>query len=186
MKNTGGPRAALAVIGLFAIGVGLQPDANAQVPPPTPSPGATAPPLPTASPPAGRGRRRGSDTTAKPSGAPEPSASPTSPAFSTLDGSWEVQTQYRDRTTYSHFTLRQQGNAVGGTWSIDGQKVPVDGTYDGRLIKLSAKRAAGEFTFSGYVEGATDMVGLIENAGSKVAFTASHRSPLRAPLKRGR
>ena len=85
---------------------------------------------PTATPQAsGKGRR---GATAAPSGAPQATATPTSPAYSSLDGSWEVQVQKYDATTYSSFTLKQDGNSVSGTWNVDGKKLP-----DERFVRWS-------------------------------------------------
>jgi hypothetical protein len=135
----------------------------------------TAPPTAT---PAPRGRRRAPAATAQ----PDATATPTSPAFSTLDGNWEVQVQRIDTTFYSHFTVKQDGTAVAGTWFVDGLKIPMEGTYDGRLFHFIAKDPKGDLDMSGYVENATDMVGIVDNGKGNVpnanplAFTAEHRA----------
>jgi hypothetical protein len=109
---------------------------------------------------------------------PEATATPTSPAYASLDGTWEVQVQYTNRTDYSYIALKQGDNgALTGQWKIDGKMYPLDGTYDGRLIHMVAKGPGGEVTLSGYVETASDMVGLVDYGSGKtqVAFTAEHR-----------
>lgn len=161
----------------------------AQVVPPNPVPTQTPPPNvplnpvpPTASPsPTPQpGRRRGArpSASATPKG-PEPTPTPTSPAFASLDGTWEVQVQYSDHTTYSYFDLVQTTNTLSGDWRYQGKKDVLDGTYDGRLIKMVVKLPSGSVTLSGYVENSTDMVGLVDFNDGKtpVAFTAEHREP---------
>ena len=180
-------------------------------PPPPPLPGPTAAPsvfatalpsgaaLPTVAPtpeasatPSGRrGRRhRGAtpESSASPSttSAPEPTATPTSPAFATLDGTWEVQLQYIDHTDYAYLDVTQNsGGTLIGTWRApNGKSYPFEGTYDGRLIRMTAKQPANSIVFSGYVEGAQDMVGLVDfGAGAKdqTPFTAEHRGGVPAP-----
>lgn len=138
---------------------------------PTAAPSAVPPTIsPSETPsPRGRRRRRGGSPSASPSAAaattaPAPTATPTSPAFATLDGTWELQLQYIDHTEYSYLTLVQTtGGALTGTWRMSGRNAahyPLSGTYDGRLIRLSATEPSGPVTFSGYVEGASDMIGL--------------------------
>jgi hypothetical protein len=163
------------------------PDVTLNPVPPTASPT----PAPTAAPtPVPRGRGRGRATPAPASSAqktPEPTPTPTSPAFASLDGTWEVQVQYIDHTTYAYFDLTQKLDALAGAFRYEGKKYTLDGTYDGHLIKLVAKMPQGNVTFSGYVENASDMVGLIDfGSGKSVAFTAEHRAaPIKNILKRG-
>jgi hypothetical protein len=145
---------------------------------PTPLPSVTAAP-PTAPPtPSPRGRR-GSTPRPSGSGSPAPTATPTSPAFASLDGTWEVQVQYPDHTLYSFFVLRQKDNALSGAWRVDGKEYPLEGTYDGRLIRITVKQPAGEVSMAGYVENASDMVGLVDygKGGTSPPFTAEHRGP---------
>jgi hypothetical protein len=116
-----------------------------------------------------------------------PSAGPTSPAFATLDGIWEVQVQYIDRTDYSHFTLKQNGQTIAGTWNVEKASYPIEGTYDGRLFRFSIKQPTATLQLSGYVETASDMVGIIvPEKGANTAFTASHRSPIKPIFGRRR
>jgi hypothetical protein len=166
-------------------------DAAAQIVPPNPVPTATpipsatlnpvpptASPVPTATPPPPRGRRGRPSPSSGPK-SPEPTATPTSPAFASLDGTWEVQVQYSDHTNYGYFDVLQTTSTLTGNWRYQGKKFPMDGTYDGRLIKMVAKLPQGNVTLSGYVENATDMVGLIDFNDGKtpIAFTAEHRQP---------
>ncbi len=146
---------------------------------PTIAPAPTDVPSPSPSP-APRGRKgRPKPALPEATTAPEPSATPTSPAFATLDGTWEVQLQYIDRTEYSYFTLVQAPTgALSGVWKVGGKTYPLDGTYDGRLIRIVVKEPTTDVTISGYVEGASDMVGTMDLMGGKTdptAFTAEHR-----------
>ena len=210
--------AALAFV--VAFGPTSATSAGAQAaPPPPPLPGPTAPPselatplpssaaVPTVTPtasaaPAGRrGRhRRGAvpvesaSPGASSTPAPAPTATPTSPAFATLDGTWEVQLQYIDHTDYAYLDVHQNsGGTLSGTWRAPGGKsYPFAGTYDGRLIKMTATEPAASVVFSGYVEGAQDMVGLVDlgnGAANQTPFTAEHRggsSSTSAPSRKRR
>jgi len=169
------------------------------------TPAANASPLPSSQPvptvapsasPAAKGRKgRGkapADTkpAAVSSANPEPSATPTSPAFATLDGTWEFQLQYIDRTEYSYLTIAQgAAGALSGTWKVNNKAYPFEGTYDGRLIRMLVKEPSGNVTMSGYVEGASDMVGIVDLGDAKAdptAFTAEHRaSPKGSVFKKG-
>jgi len=168
------------------------PPPGALTPPPPPAPNGTFSPFPAPTPvpvgsptgsPSGRGRRA---RPAPASAEPSPTETPTSPAFATLDGTWEVQVQYRDRTLYSYLKITQTQSTLGGTWNVNAKAYPLDGSYDGRLIRIVVKEPTGNVVLSGYVEGATDMVGLVDyGKGDPVAFTAEHRAlPPKNPLKR--
>ncbi len=149
----------------------------------TPIVAITATPGPSASPSAEATKaprgRRSRLATPGPDAAPSPTETPTSPAFATLDGSWEVQVQTQSLTTYSYLDIKQNQNGLAGTWRInhDRDKYPFDGTYDGRLIRIVAKTPNGDVVLSGYVDGASDMVGTVDyGKGDPVAFTAEHRA----------
>jgi hypothetical protein len=199
--------AALAVGGTAVAEVGQSgPTAQVTPPPPpppngsvatpgtligTPVPAATPPkagptitPAPSSSPapPGRRGRR---------SNTPEPAASasdtPEPPQFSTMDGVWEVQLQPltgTGRAIYSHLYVTQKGDQLSGTWKRENnQTVPFTGTFDGRLFKLNSTDGKSTWTFSGYAENNSDMVGLLATADPKdkgTPFTASHRKKDRA------
>ncbi|GAC1568450.1 MAG: hypothetical protein NVS2B3_12140 [Vulcanimicrobiaceae bacterium] len=207
---------------VVAFGPSAATGARAQpaTPPPPPAPNSTtrlATPTANASPvpasaalptashaaaPAPKGRKRGRAASPSESASPgatanpEPSATPTSPAFASLDGTWEFQLQYIDRTEYSYLTIAQgTAGAISGSWKLTGSTVyPFQGTYDGRAIRMVAKGPKGDITLTGYVEGASDMVGLV-NFGTTMpgakpsdgtAFTAEHRpSPKGSVFKKG-
>jgi hypothetical protein len=84
------------------------------------------------------------------------------------------------KTVYSHLSITQKGDALTGTWvRNDKQKLPLTGTFDGRLFKLTATGPNNAtWTFSGYAENFGDMVGMLTSADPKdpgTPFTASHR-----------
>jgi hypothetical protein len=146
--------------------------------PPATSPATiTAPPVAPTLTPEPRGRKGGRPPlNATPT--PEPSDTPAPPQFSTLDGVWEIEMQTRAKTFYSHITLKQSGDggtALSGTWVRDEKKIPVAGTFDGRLFKITATDATTDYTLNGYIENFSDMVGLITTAGKSTPFTAQHR-----------
>ncbi len=202
---------ALAVIAVLAVGgtAVAQTGPSSQVtPPPAPppngnvatpgtllgTPSPTAPPLTVPSPTVGtspapgrRGRRAAPSPSASPSETPEP------PQFSTMDGVWEIQLQPLAngyRTVYSHLLLTQHGEDLSGTWlRADNEKVPFNGTFDGRLFKITATDAKKNvWTLVGYAENFSDMVGLVTGSapGDKgTPFTASHRKKERLNELRG-
>ena len=92
-----------------------------------------------------------------------------------------------DGTSYSQFALHQDASTLSGTWTVDGKKYAVEGTYDGRFFRLNARLPAGAYTLSGYVENSTDMVGIVDNGKGQIrfvnplAFTAEHRGAHRPP-----
>ena len=192
--------AALAAGGTAVAQVGQSGPAGQATPPPppppngnvatpgtligTPSPASTpagAGPtvVPAASPaPAGRRGRRSStpEPAASPSDTPEP------PQFSTMDGVWEVQLQPltgNGRAIYSHLFVTQKGDQLSGSWLRENnQRIPFSGTFDGRLFKLTSTDGKITWTFAGYAENFSDMVGLLQTADPKdkgTPFTASHR-----------
>jgi hypothetical protein len=185
--------AALALSGTAAAAAVGQASPSDQVTPPpppppggsvtTPAPARTAAPsaAPTASTspaPAGRRGRR----SATPDPGPSASASPEPLQFSSMDGVWEVQLQplTTGKTVYSHLVMVQKGDTLTGTWVRKGNdRLNFTGTFDGRLFKLTAKDAKdAAWTFSGYAENFSDMVGLLISADPKdkgTPFTASHR-----------
>ena len=182
--------AALALSGTAAAVGQDSPSDQATPPPPpppggsvtTPAPSRTAVPsaAPAASPspsPAGRRGRR----SATPDPGPSASASPEPLQFSSMDGVWEVQLQplATGKTIYSHLVMVQKGDTLTGTWRRGTERLNFSGTFDGRLFKLTAKDAKdATWTFSGYAENFSDMVGLLISADPKdkgTPFTASHR-----------
>ncbi len=181
-----------------APGEAASPPASTEpLPPATASPAASAAPaeLPSAAPslapespaptetPAPRRHGRHARAAASPGAttAPEPTATPTSPAFATLDGTWEVQLQYIDHTDYSYLKLLQStGGALTGTWHLAGKNgatYPLAGNYDGRLIRIVVTEPKGPVNFDGYVEGASDMIGLVTYGTSGSASPGPDASP---------
>jgi hypothetical protein len=156
----------------------------APIPSSAPSDLGSPAPTPTPTPQPGK-HHRGAAPSSTATATPEPTSTPTSPAFATLDGTWELQLQFINGTTYSYLTIAQQpSGTISGVWKIDGKNDPFEGTYDGRLIHMLVKRPTGNVTMSGYVEGASDMVGIVDlgtttgtgNGNvSTIAFTAEHR-----------
>jgi hypothetical protein len=137
-----------------------------------------APPAPTPTPsPARRGRRAAPSSSPSPSGSA--SGTPAPPQFTTLDGVWEVEVQMRAKTLYSHFSLKQSGQAgseVTGLWDRgSNKKLPLNGTFDGRLFRFTASDGAAQYTFSGYIENFSDIVGMLNDGKTQIAFTAQHR-----------
>jgi len=179
----------LAFAGVLLISLLSLADAGAQQQqqqsvPPTPAP---VLPSPSAAPsvnptvtPAPRGRRR-SSVNPSPSPAASASETPAPPQFTTLDGIWEIELQTRAQTYYSHLTLRQsgaQGADVSGIWDQGGypdKKIPLTGTFDGRLFKFTANYKENEYTFTGYVENYSDIVGMVSDGKNDLPFTAQHR-----------
>jgi len=153
---------------------------------PTSAPSGSASPAPSSTPAFGGRRRRRETPSSTPS--PEPSGTPTSPAFATLDGTWEVQLQYIDHTDYSYLVVHQNGTGeLSGEWRVSGKQYPFDGSYDGRLIRVLVKEPTGNLTWSGYVEGASDMVGTIDFGQGKAdptPFTAEHRAAPKNPFRK--
>ncbi|MBV8152003.1 MAG: hypothetical protein JO101_04980 [Candidatus Eremiobacteraeota bacterium] len=166
-------------------------DARAQNVPPTPAPpapggapGTTIPlpptalptPLPSLTP--ITGRRGRSTSTPQPKASPSPSETPAPPQFTSLDGTWEIELQTRVKTFYSHLVLKQAGEAgadVSGVWQRGNTKLPLTGTFDGRLFKFVVKDGSKEETMSGYVENFSDIVGMYTDGGKPTPFTAQHR-----------
>ncbi len=166
------------------------PDAPIVPPTATPAPNITAAPtpIPTATP-SGRPRRGRRAPGPAASGSPGPNASdtPEPPQFNTLDGVWEVEMQPLGKrlANYSHLGVSSTGSAVTGYWENGSKKnrLPMTGTFDGRLISLSIPLPNGNTaTFSGYVENFADMVGLFRTSDKDpgTAFTAEHRKKLRS------
>ncbi len=196
--------AALAVGGTAVAQVGQSAPTGQVTPPPPPPPngnvatpgtligtpvpaatparsGPTITPAPTgSSTPAPAGRRGRRNSTPEPS--PGASDTPEPPQFSTMDGVWEVQLQPltgSGRAVYSHLAIAQKADQLSGTWMRENnQKIPFTGTFDGRLFKLTSTDGKTTWTFTGYAENFSDMVGLVQTADPKdkgTPFTASHR-----------
>ncbi len=127
------------------------------------------------------GPKRGRKAAAKGTPAPDATDTPEAPQFSTLDGIWEIELQPLGHrlANYQHFSIKQSGSTLTGYWEHDPKKMrtPISGTFDGRLIQISATTDGGTVTFAGYVESYGDMVGMqhLTDRDTGVAFTAQHR-----------
>ena len=165
-----------AVSTLAPIGAG-QP---ALTPPALPTPAAL--PSITPSPPGGKkGKSKGS---AGPSPSPPPSETPSPPAFKSLDGDWEFVESTLTDDIYPHMIIKQEGQALTGTWRIEKKNYPAEGTFDGKSIKLTVQRDGKPWTFLGYVDSASDMVGrMTDPDGKSITFTANHRAPSKQQLR---
>ena len=89
-------------------------------------------------------------------------------------------------TTYSRFSMRQDGSTITGTWYRGNQQLPFTGSFDGRLFRFIVTAPTGTLNLTGYVENSTDMVGMVDNGKGDIAdtnplaFTAEHRAPYKA------
>ena len=151
-----------------------------------PASGQAVSPAPTASPSAGP--KRGKRAAGQPGGVdtPSPTATPEPPQFDTLDGIWEVELQPIGRrlANYTHISITTTGANIAGyvQKGPKSPKYPMTGTFDGRLISLSATMPDGNIaTFNGYVETFADMVGLYRTSDKDAgtAFTAEHRKKIK-------
>jgi hypothetical protein len=187
------------VLGIATATAGLaqynaNPDAPISPPTATPVPNVTAAPTaaPTSTPtPGGRPRRGHRAPSPNASGSPNPtdSETPEPPQFTTLDGIWEVEMQPLGMrlATYTHLSVTSTGATISGYWEDKASKkskdrLPMTGSFDGRLISLSVALANGSTaTFNGYVEGFSDMVGIFRKSDKDpgTAFTADHRKKLK-------
>lgn len=138
--------------------------------PATPGPSATVIPAPTTTP------------VSLPSGMPytKHSATPSPPpnARKGLDGVWEVQIQHLNGTDYTHFAIKQEGDALNGTYlDAHGKKYPLVGTVDGQAVRLIVTMPNGTtILMEGKLDGTTDMVGMFTMPDTQVPFTASYRA----------
>ncbi len=163
---------------VFAMGGAIGAPAAAATPPPTPPPiGTPANPQPqpnaTVFP--------APAVTAPATPAPyKPAATPSPPANvrKGLDGVWEVAIQHSDTTDYTHFAVRQQGDALNGTYlDSHGKKYPLVGTVDGQSVRLIVTMPNGTtILMEGKLDGTTDMVGMLTMPDSQLPFTASYRA----------
>lgn len=141
---------------------------------------------PTATP-APSGPRRGRKPSASsPAPGPSTTATPQPPQFSALDGVWEIELQPLNttRALYSHMSIVQgavTGNTtvLSGYWQRNNAKLPMTGTFDGRLITMTVADPVAPITFSGYVEAFSDMVGLQKIGTKTTSFTAQHRKKVK-------
>jgi hypothetical protein len=186
----------ISVIGLAAFvtaSAGVAQQTLGPVPPPPPSPilqvtqqPAPAAPIYTPPPPnapIGRPAATQPPASGRIRGTPRPGSSgetPGPPQFTNLSGVWEIQLQPGGpQTVYSHFLMQQNSdNTITGYWEHGKEKLPFNGTFDGRQFRLTVADGKLQETFAGYEDNFSDMVGLVDMGSGKqpVAFTASHRA----------
>ncbi len=135
--------------------------------PATPGPAATVFTLPAASPSAGAVGRK-----------PNRRRRPPPNARKGLDGVWEVQIQHPNGTDYTHFTVKQQGDALNGTYlDTHGKKYPLAGSVDGQAVRMIVTMPNGTtMLLEGKLDGTTDMVGMLTTPDGQMPFTASYRA----------
>lgn len=112
-----------------------------------------------------------------PHGTATPTPSPPPNARKGLEGVWEVQIQHENSTDYTHFNLRQSGNALTGTYlDARGKKFPLAGSVDGQQIRLVVSMPDGTTALlEGRLDGTTDMIGLLTTPKGQIPFTATYR-----------
>lgn len=134
--------------------------------PATPGPAASVFTLPAASP------------SPAPSGKAKPTPSPPPNARKGLDGVWEVQIQHPNGTDYTHFAVKQQGDALNGTYlDTHGKKYALAGSVDGQAVRMIVTMPNGTtMLLEGKLDGTTDIVGMLTTPEGQVPFTASYRA----------
>ncbi len=176
--------ASAAGIGVTAILLASTPRAQvvavAATPPPTPPPiGTPATPQPTASlVPAPATTPSYGPMVTNSSATPKPTPSPPADARRGLEGVWEVQIQHSSTTDYTHFALKQQGDALTGTYvDARGKKYPIAGSVDGQAVRLIVSMPNGTtLLLEGKLDGTTDMIGMLTMPNGVVPFTAAYRA----------
>ena len=138
-------------------------------PSPIPAPGALPPP-------------QMSTGVSIPIGKPGATPSPPPPQDNRkgLDGVWEVQIQTPAVPTaiYTHFKLKQDQNALTGTYLDNaGKQFALAGSLDGKNVRVVVTLSDGStLVFTGTVDGTTDMLGTLTDAkGKTMYFTAAYR-----------
>jgi hypothetical protein len=108
---------------------------------------------------------------------PRATPSPIPDARKGLDGVWEVQIQRGSDTQYEHFSIKQTGTSLIGTYlTTDKKKYPVAGTLDGSNVRLVVSLADGTtILLEAKVDGTTDMLGMFTDAKERIPFTAAYR-----------
>lgn len=107
-----------------------------------------------------------------------PTPSPPPNARKGLDGVWEVAIQHSNSTDYTHFAVKQDGDALNGTYlDAQGKKYPLVGTVDGANVRLIVTMPNGTtLLLEGKLDGTTDMVGMLTLPNGEVPFSASYRA----------
>lgn len=150
----------------------MPPDPNAAVTPlPSAAPSVLASPtpiplLPGATPKGGKG-----------AASPKPSPTPPKDNRVGYEGVWEVQIQHGDQTSYTHFALKQQQNALTGVYmDAQNKKYPLAGSVDGTHLRIVVSMPDGSTqVFDGKVDGTTDMIGTLTSGNDHTYFTAAYR-----------
>ena len=110
---------------------------------------------------------------------PGPKATPTPPPNDRkgIEGVWELQIQRGATTQYEHFSLRQTGTAISGTYLDDGgKKYPLAGSLDGTAVRIVVSMPDGSTKLlEGRLDGTTDMIGMFTDPKESVPFTAAYR-----------
>ncbi|MDQ2681863.1 MAG: hypothetical protein M3Y21_12735 [Candidatus Eremiobacteraeota bacterium] len=94
-----------------------------------------------------------------------------------ISGVWEVQIQHPDTTIYTHFKLAQQQNVLTGIYmDSDSKRFPCAGSVDGKQVRIVVTKPDGStVTFTGEVDGTTDMLGVVAIGTTETPFTAGYR-----------
>jgi hypothetical protein len=175
--------ASAAGMGVAAILLASAPRAQlaavAATPPPTPPPiGTPATPQPNASlAPAPATTPSYGPMLTNSAATPKPTPSPPPNVRRGLEGVWEVQIQHSNTTDYTHFAIRQQGDALTGTYlDARGKKYPIAGSVDGQAIRLIVSMPNGTtLLLEGKLDGTTDMIGMLTMPDGTIPFTAAYR-----------
>ena len=94
-----------------------------------------------------------------------------------IEGVWELALQRGADTTYTHFQLVQQQNALTGYY-IDSRnkRVPAVGVVDGNDVRIVVTMPDGTpVVFTGTLDGTTDMIGMMTTPTEQVPFSADYR-----------
>ncbi|MGZ3496429.1 MAG: hypothetical protein ACXWNK_12335 [Vulcanimicrobiaceae bacterium] len=192
MKRFLSPLALLALaVGAFGVAHAPASAQSTATPPPSPpplnmptaTPGAPAP-VATDVPPPGNAlptpASSSAGATLTPKGKPTPTPPPDTvqdPHRVGISGVWEVQIQRDSQTQYTHFKLDQNQSVLTGQYlDSDGKKYPLAGSVDGKQVRIIVSLpSGGTVTFTGSVDGTSDMLGMMQSPKESVAFTASYR-----------
>ena len=94
---------------------------------------------------------------------------------------WEVAIQSTDGEDpkYVHFKIAQKGSVLTGTYLDNvhnNKRYPVAGSIDGKTFHLVVTKDDGTtIVLDAQVDGTTDMVGLMKEGSTQIAFTAAYR-----------
>ncbi|HEY9084361.1 MAG TPA: hypothetical protein VIN40_00255 [Candidatus Tyrphobacter sp.] len=167
-----------AAASLLVAGLGpavLAVPSSGATPPPTPPPLNAATPVP--SPSASPSEMPGVQGLFPSTGGAHASPSPPVPTRVGIEGVWELAIQRGADTSYTHLKLKQQQNALIGTYLDTSNKpFPAVGTVDGNNVRIVVSLADGStIVFEGHLDGTTDMIGMMTTAHEQVPFSADYR-----------